>query len=197
MKKRSMTWDDWFKKRARPLGPWFYEMEEMMKEMEKMFEESMKEFEGKVPKELVRESVLPDGTVRKEWGPFVYGYSVTIGPDGKPVVREFGNVKPLLTRGKLSLKDEREPLIDVMSTSGEIKVIAEIPGVSKEDIKVTATENTVTIHTDAPERKYHKEAELPAAIEPASAKSTYKNGILEITLKRKNKKESGVSIKVE
>lgn len=197
MKKRSMTWDDWFKKKARTLGPWFYEMEEMMKEMEKMFEESMKEFEGKVPKELVRESMSPDGTVRKEWGPFVYGYSVTIGPDGKPVIREFGNVKPSLMRGKLSLKDEREPLVDVMSAGEEIKVIAEIPGVSKEDIKVTTTENTVTIHTDTPERKYHKEIELPAAIEPASAKSTYKNGILEITLKRKNKKESGVSIKVE
>lgn len=192
-----MTWDDWLKRRMPRFGPWFYEVEEMMKEMEKMFEESMKEFEGKIPKELVRESVLPDGTVRKEWGPFVYGYSVTIGPSGKPVVREFGNVKPSLARGKLSLKDEREPLVDVISADGEIKVIAEIPGVSKEDIKVTATEKTVTIHTDTPERKYHKETELPAAIEPTSAKSTYKNGILEITLRRKSKKESGVSIKVE
>ena len=55
-----MTWDDWFRKRMRPfLGPWYYEMEEMMKEMEKMFEESMKEFEGNVPKELVREHKLP------------------------------------------------------------------------------------------------------------------------------------------
>lgn len=192
-----MTWDDWYKKRVRPLGPWFYEMEEMMKEMEKMFEESMKEFEGKVPKELVRESVLPDGTVRKEWGPFVYGYSVTIGPEGKPVVREFGNVKPSLAGGKLSLKDEREPLIDVISADDEIKVIVEIPGVSKEQIKVTATENTVTIHTDMPERKYHKETALSDAVDPSSAKSTYKNGILEITFKRKKKKESGVSIKVE
>jgi hypothetical protein len=26
-------------------------------------------------------------------GPFVYGYSMTIGPDGKPRVREFGNVR--------------------------------------------------------------------------------------------------------
>ncbi len=193
-----MAWDEWFRKRMRHLGPWYYEMEETMKEMEKMFEESMKEFEGKVPKELVRETKLPDGTVRKEWGPFVYGYSVTIGPEGKPVVREFGNVKPSLgAGGKLSLKDEREPLIDVISADDEIKVIVEIPGVSKEQIKITATENTVTIHTDMPERKYHKETALPDAVDPSSAKSTYKNGILEITFKRKKKKETGVSIKVE
>jgi len=28
-------------------------------------------------------------------GPFVYGYSMTMGPDGKPIVREFGNVSLL------------------------------------------------------------------------------------------------------
>ncbi len=194
-----MTWDDWFRKRIRPfLGPWYYEMEDMMKEMEKMFEESMKEFEGKVPKEFVRERTLPDGTVRKEWGPFVYGYSVTIGPDGKPVVREFGNVKPsLASGGRFALKDEREPLVDVISSGDEIKVIAELPGVNREEIKVSATENTVTIQADTPERKYRKDIELPDEVDPPSAKSTYKNGILEIIFKRKGKKPSGVSIEVE
>ncbi|MEM2759944.1 MAG: archaeal heat shock protein Hsp20 [Nitrososphaerales archaeon] len=192
-----MSWDEWFRRRMRGF-PWYFEVEEMMKEMEKMFEESMKEFEGKVPKELVREKKLPDGTIRKEWGPFVYGYSVTIGPEGKPVVREFGNVKPSLRPSpKLALKSEREPLVDVMSTDEEIKIVAEMPGVSKEDIKVTATENAVTIHTATPERKYHKEIELPDAVDPSTAKSTYKNGILEITFKRKKRKEAGVPIRVE
>jgi HSP20 family protein len=194
-----MTWDDWFRKRMRPfLGPWYTEMEEMMKEMERTFEESMKEFEGKVPKDLVRERKLPDGTIRKEWGPFVHGYSVTIGPDGKPVIREFGNVKPSYAgSGRFALKDEREPLVDVMSSGDEVKVIAELPGVSKEEIKVSATENSVTIQTETPERKYRKDIDLPDEVDPASAKSTYKNGMLEITFKRKGKKPSGVSIKIE
>lgn len=30
---------------------------------------------------------------KEEMGPFVYGYSMTIGPDGKPKVREFGNIR--------------------------------------------------------------------------------------------------------
>jgi len=194
-----MTWDDWFKRRMRPfLGPWYFEIDEMMKEMEKMFEESMKEFEGKMPKELVRERKLQDGTIRKEWGPFVYGYSVTIGPDGKPVVREFGNVKPSLAPGsKFALKGEREPLVDVMSSGDEIKVIAELPGVNKEEIRVSATEDTVTIQAGTPERKYRKDIELPDEVDPTSAKSVFKNGILEITFNRKGKKTGGVSIKIE
>lgn len=193
-----MTWDDWFIKRMRSLGPWYYETEEMIREMERMFEENMKELEKNVPKELVREQKLPDGTIRKEWGPFVYGYSMTIGPDGKPVVREFGNVKPsFVAGGKLSLKDGREPLVDVISTNGEIKVIAEVPGVNKQDIKIVAAEDSISIQADTPERKYRKEIDLPSAVEPDSAKSVYKNGILEITFKRKEKERSGVSIKVD
>lgn len=193
-----MTWDDWFIKRMRSLGPWYYETEEMIREMERMFEENMKELEKNVPKELVREQKLPDGTIRKEWGPFIYGYSMTIGPDGKPVVREFGNVKPsFVAGGKLSLKDGREPLVDVISTNGEIKVIAEVPGVNKQDIKIVAAEDSISIQADTPERKYRKEIDLPLAVEPDSAKSVYKNGILEITFKRKEKERSGVSIKVD
>ena len=194
-----MTWDDWFRKRMRTfLGPWDYEIEEMMKEMERMFQESMKTFEGNFPKELVRERKSPDGTVRKEWGPFVYGYSVTIGPDGKPVIREFGNMKPSIDKdGKIALKEGREPMVDVITSDDEIKVVAEIPGVNKEEIQISATENMVTIQTTSPARKYNKEIDLPDAVDPTSAKSTYRNGILEVSFKRRDKKQSGVSIKVE
>lgn len=189
-----MSWEEWFKKRMRPFtGPWFSEMEKMFEEMEKMFEESFKEME-RLPKELVRETKLPDGTIRREWGPFVYGYTVTIGPEGKPVVREFGNVKPKF--GRLALSEEREPLVDIIEEDDRVKILAEIPGVNKEDIKVNATERSVSIRCDTPERKYSRDVELPVEVDVSTAKSTYKNGILEITFNKK-KKESGVSINIE
>jgi HSP20 family protein len=170
----------------------------MMKEMERMFQESMKAFEGNFPKELVRERKSPDGTVRKEWGPFVYGYSVTIGPDGRPVIREFGNMKPSISKeGRIALKEGREPMVDIISLDDEIKVIVELPGVNKEDIQISATENMVIMQTVGETRKFYKEVDLPDAVDPNSARSTYKNGILEITFRRKDRKQSGVSIKVE
>ncbi|MEM2821668.1 MAG: hypothetical protein QXM98_05370, partial [Thermoproteota archaeon] len=88
--------EDWF-------DEWFEKLEKDLKRMmrrafsfspfEEDFFDFFKRIEGEFPKELIREEKLPDGSVRKEYGPFIYGYSVRIGPDGKPVVREFGNVK--------------------------------------------------------------------------------------------------------
>jgi HSP20 family protein len=195
-----MSWEEWFKRR-RPFTSWFQEIEEMIREMERemerMFERSMKEFEEMVPKELVREYKLPDGSVRREWGPFVYGYSITIGPDGKPIIREFGNVRPSITGGRFSLKEEREPFVDVLTTDNEVKVIVELPGVNKEDIKLTATEKSLSINAQSPDRKYSKRVELPEEVDPSSAKSTYKNGILEVTFKKKESRQEGFTIKID
>ncbi len=193
-------WSKWFRKRRPFFSSNFWDMSEFFKEMEQMMEREFTELSKKAPKELIRERILPDGTKVSEWGPFVYGYSVTIGPDGKPNVREFGNVKPETRMGRhyIDIKEKRDPLADVMETDGEVKVIVELPGVEKEDIKLHGTERSLTISVDTRQRKYHKEVELPAKVDPKEAKSSYKNGVLEVTLqKQKEKKPKGESIKIE
>lgn len=196
--------DDWwsrrFRRRMPPFpGGWpFEDIDEAFKEMERQFEEIMK----RAPKDLVRERTLPDGSKFREWGPFVYGYSVTIGPDGKPEIREFGNIKPELGPGvgrpRIDVKNEREPLIDVTSTNGDVKIIAELPGVEKTDIKLTATEDSLTISVDNPRHRYFKEVRLPAKVDSQKARSSYKNGILEVSLPKKEKeKPKGESLKIE
>ena len=192
----------WFKRRRRPFfgSGFFGDIDEVFRDMEEMMESEFKELFKKAPKGLIKERTLPDGTKVTSWGPFVYGYSVTMGPDGKPQVREFGNIKPETRMGspRIDIKEKREPLADVMATNGEIKVIAELPGVDKEDIKLHGIEDRLTISVDTPQRKYYKEVELPAKIEPKKAKSTYKNGVLEVTLqKRKEEKPKGELIDIE
>ncbi|NIU39726.1 Hsp20 family protein [Candidatus Bathyarchaeota archaeon] len=167
--------------------------------MEQMMTKQFAEFSRKAPRELVRERILPDGTKVSEWGPFVYGYSVTIGPDGRPKVKEFGNVKPETRLGKphIDIKEKREPLADVMTINGEVKVIVELPGVEKKDIKLHGTERSLTISVDTPQRKYHKEVELPAKVVPKAAKTSYKNGVLEVTIqKQKRPKPKGEPIEI-
>jgi HSP20 family protein len=200
---------EWFKKRKRRnpfFGNWFFgDIEDMMREMEEMMEREFSQFKTRIPNDLKRERKLPDGSTIPEWGPFVYGYSMTIGPDGKPKIREFGNIKPSsdpetcgINQPCLDVKEEREPLVDIVDTDGEIKVIVELPGVEKEDIKLSGTENKLTISVEAPERKYFKEIKVPAKIDPKKAKTSYKNGVLEVTLaKIEEKKPSGEQIKVE
>lgn len=169
----------------------------MMKEMEREFHEQFKELEKDLPKTMVREKKLPDGSTSKEIGPIVYGYSVTVGPDGKPVVREFGNVRREEGTPWKQIGDKREPLVDIVNSDKNIRVIAELPGVSREDVNVTVNENSIVISVDTASRKYHKELELQAAVDPNGARSTYNNGVLEVTLPLKSKGDGGVKLKVE
>ncbi len=192
--------DNWptRKRRGFPFGNWpFSNIDEMMREMERAFSEQFREMEKELPKNLVREKRLPDGTTKKEIGPIVYGYSVTVGPDGKPVVREFGNVRRGERTPWKEIQDKREPLVDVVTSDKDVKVIAEIPGVRKEDVNVTVHDRSVTISVDTETRKYYKELGLPSAVDPQGAKSMYNNGILEITLPLKSTGGKGVRLNVD
>jgi HSP20 family protein len=192
--------DEWPNSRRRDslFGPWGSpDMDEMMREMERAFSEQFKDLEREFPKNLVRESRTPEGGVKKEIGPIVYGYSVTIGPDGKPVVREFGNVGSGAGKSWRAIQDKREPLIDVVSSGKEVKVIAEMPGVKKEDINLTVNEKSIVISVDNEDRGYYKELELPGVVDPKGAKSTYNNGILEVTIPIRSLGNGGVKLRVE
>ena len=189
---------DWFKKRRRYpfFRSWFFEdVDRMFREMEKMMEQEFKMFTSRVPKDYVRERKRPDGTTVREWGPFVYGYSVKIGPDGKPEIREFGNVKP--SRSGPRVREEREPLVDIIETDGEVHIVAELPGVEKNDVKLRGTENTLTISVDTPQRKYYKEVRLAVKVSVKDAKTHYKNGVLEVTLPKTTEEKKSETINID
>ena len=192
--------------RRRFFGSDFFGFEDLEDEVNRVFN-LYNNIQSSIPKDLVREYKTEDGNTVKEVGPIVYGYSMTIGPDGKPDVREFGNVKSLSNRvqdGDETLRvgpritTEREPLADVNSTDKEVKVILEIPGVKKEDIKVNANDKFVEINANDSQRKYHKTLDLPDNVDINTASSMYNNGILEVTLAKKtNKKSNGREIRID
>jgi len=184
---------EWFRRRRSSL--YNDPFDRMFREMEKMMEEEFKNLE-KIPKDYLKERKLPDGSTVKEWGPFVYGYSMKIGPDGKPEIREFGNIKKSLKGPQV--KEEREPLVDIVETDGEIRVVVELPGVEKSDIKLHGTEDSLEISVDTPQYKYYKEVTLPARVRVKEAKSSYKNGVLEVILPKAEapKKPKGEQIDI-
>jgi len=193
----SSPFDEFFGRRRR--GSWFPDIDEMMREFDKSFQNAFKNFEQQIPKNLVKERKMDDGSIVRETGPIVWGYSVKIGPDGKPVVRKFGNIDalPNMLGGGVSVKEEREPLVDVIKGTEEVRVVAEVPGVSKEDLRVTANEDSVTIDSITGEPHYHKRVDLPDAVDPKTAKSTYRNGILGVTLKLRSKGSGGIPINID
>src|SRR5918912_4421763 len=80
----------------------FRGFDEMRREMERGFENAFKDIQAQAPKDLVKEYQTPRGGKVREYGPFIYGYSMTIGPDGKPKVREFVNVRSPFSSGTLA-----------------------------------------------------------------------------------------------
>src|SRR5919108_1370057 len=202
LSRRGIGGDDWFRDIPR-------QFEQMRQEMERMFQEPFTDIdETKIPKDLVKEYQTPEGAKVREVGPLVYGYSMTVGPDGRPKVREFGNAKPLFgsrrissaaTRGKPLTAGEIEPLSDITTTDKEVKVVVEMPGIDKKDIKISAYDSSVEISTaNTAQRKYKSTIELPPEVDTETVKSTYNNGILEITFKKKEQtKSKGKEIKVE
>ena len=195
---------DWFNRffGSRPFGrrnSLFEGFDEMRREMEREFEENLREIENQVPEDLVKEYVTKDGAKVREIGPLVYGSTTTIGPDGKPIVREFGNVRPRMRAGAPpNILTERQPLSDVSSTDKEVKVTVELPGVSKEQIRIDANENQVNIKTEGTKRRYHEVIDLPAEVDIDSVKSTFTNGLLEITFNKKlQDKAKSKSIRID
>ena len=129
-------------------------------------------------------------------GPYCYGYTMTVGPDGKPVVKEYGNVKP----GLLPTSDTREPVVDTIIDEKEkvVKLIAEMPGVEKTDVKIVVENKTVDLSAEHDEKKYHAKVPLKHKVDENSAKASYKNGILQIVFKLiEEKKSTGKTVEVE
>lgn len=131
---------------------------------------------------------------------FVSGFSVRMGPDGKPNFSTFGN-KPSVGRGPPGTpriaSDEREPLTDVIEDEKQVAITMEMPGVQKEDINLNMTEDALEISVDNERRKYHKRVRLPVKVDPDTTKATYKNGILDVTVQRVEKGPAGVRIHVD
>ena len=132
--------------------------------------------------ELMHKAFATSSKRKGLYGPYVYGFSMSLGPDGKPVVREFGNMRK--SRFGPEIRDEREPLVDIMEEDADVVVVAELPGVERDDIELHMTRDELVISVDAPKRRFHKELRLPARVEPDSAQNSYKNGVLEVRLKK-------------
>jgi HSP20 family protein len=116
-------------------------------------------------------------------GKAVYGFSLKLGLGGKPVIEQFGNIKATKTGAVVA--EFREPLVDVLDEGNSFLVIAELPGVQSEDISIEVKGDILELKAETKDRKYVKEALLPSPVDADSLKYSYKNGVLEIKLKKR------------
>ena len=136
----------------------------------------------------------------KTYGPYVYGFSYKIGPDGKPVFEEFGNVPRNMIPGASEAveKDVREPMTDFNEDKNKVYLTYELPGISKEDIELNVSERNVTINVRNGPRKYYKSMDFEYDIKPETAKAKFTNGILDLTIDKVNgDRTNGKKVQIE
>jgi len=176
------------RRRRRSIFDIFDDLHDFFREIEEEFRELFGEAER------IREVRSHEESFREIRGPFIYGFRVTIGPDGRPKVEEFGNIRRSGIRPKIS--EEIEPLVDVLDEGDKIRVIAEMPGVEKDKISLKAVDRKLIIRASN-HKRYYKEVELPDEVDIQKARASYRNGVLEVVLEKKSKERKEFEIKVE
>ncbi len=137
----------------------------------------LKEEEGEIKKEGEI-----DLSQIKEGMKGIFGVSIKSGLGGKPIFESFGNIKKT-TKGP-AVEEEREPIIDVFDEKEEVRIYAELPGANEEDIKLDLSGDILDISAKGKDRKYHKEILLPSKVKAKTLTSNFKNGILEVRIKK-------------
>ncbi|GIU70821.1 MAG: hypothetical protein KatS3mg003_0300 [Candidatus Nitrosocaldaceae archaeon] len=93
-------------------------------------------------------------------------------------------------------KREIKPLTHIIETEDEVIVTLDLPCISKKDISIKGTEDTLIIKASCnskirlPELNtefngYSKSIRLPTKVEPRHAKAYFNNGVLQIRLPKK------------
>jgi len=114
-----------------------------------------------------------------------------------------------------SLPALKQPRVDILDLGHALQVVADMPGVQKQDIEINLTPEQIEISAESStetERKeedytyrergyasYRRMLDLPADVLPDKAEATFKNGVLEVKLPKKEptqaEKKTRVNVK--
>lgn len=87
--------------------------------------------------------------------------------------------------------------VDVLDEGDVVRVVADLPGVEKENIRVAISEDSLKIQASGDDREYDERVALPSVVDEDSGGATYNNGVLEITFDKKDDTENDKEIEIE
>ncbi len=174
------------------------EEEDPFERINRLFREMFEDFDEEIRRllrEMERAHELDVERLRPMFErPYFWGFELRIGPDGVPRVREFGNVRRVGRAPRIT--EEVEPIVDVIDEGDRVRVVAELPGVEKDKISLKASGTKLVIRASN-HKKYYKEVDLPSEVDMSSAKATYRNGVLEVELRKRRAAEEEREIRIE
>lgn len=115
----------------------------------------------------------------------IFGVTVKMGVNDKePVVTPFGNIQPDEKSGESVVHEVREPAVDVFDEGDHALVVAEMPGIAREDLDLDLKEDILVVAAEKKHLKYRKEVLLPFECTREKMSVSMTNGVLEIRCER-------------
>ena len=123
--------------------------------------------------------------------PRFYGFSIQMNGNGMPKLTKFGD-------NLMTSKDVRTPFYDqyIDKDRNELVAIFELLGVEKEEVQLKSSTNKLVLDAKNKNRSYNTEVVLDSEVDPSSASSTFKNGILTVNFKLKEFKDGFTNISI-
>ena len=121
------------------------------------------------------------------------GFRMTRGPGEEPNFESFGDANPF---GEGGFEDTGTH-VDVLDEGDEVRVVADLPGVDKDEIHVAVSGDKLKIRASGDERGYDERVSLPAEVDDETGEATYNNGVLEILFKKIDDTENDKEIEIE
>jgi HSP20 family protein len=111
----------------------------------------------------------------------VYGFNVKVGlGQDKVKVEPFGNIKRDTQTGQTVVQEVREPMVDVLEEKDHVLIVAEMPGIGADHVKLDVKDDVLTIRAERGDKKYRKEVLLPRVFPRDKMELSCNNGMVEI-----------------
>ncbi len=133
------------------------------------------------------------------------------------VFADFGTARrrlvPRFGRGVGFPQTQWVPPIEVLERDDQLVVRADLPGLSKEDVKVEVTDDLLTVagerreerdetregyrHSERRYGRFSRSVPLPEGISPEDVRCTFQNGVLEITMPAPQREQRSRRIEIQ
>jgi HSP20 family protein len=111
----------------------------------------------------------------------IYGFTVKVGlGEEGPRIEPFGNIRHDAKSGRTEVQEVREPMVDIFEEDDHLLVLAELPGIGKDDVRIDLEDDVLTISAEKKDKKYRKEVLLPRSVSKEKMQISCNNGVLEI-----------------
>ena len=111
----------------------------------------------------------------------IYGFSIKVGLGNEGIkVEPFGNIHKDKISGQPVVEEIREPIVDLFEEENHLLIVAEMPGIGKEDIRVDLKDDILNLYAEHENKKYCKEILLPGTYRRENITISCNNGVVEI-----------------